>query len=143
MKTLLVDDNKVNVKLLKTFLSPYGHCDTADRGKEALHCFNNAYSEEDPYDLICLDIMMPEIDGHTVLSEIREIEDEKGIPTYNKTIIIMVSAADEKGNVIKAFKGQCDAYLKKPVKKNDLLKHLYLLKLVDADTLARKILKIE
>ncbi len=112
MKTLIVDDNHVNVKLLKAFLLPYSDCDTSENGKEALECFHDAHSFGNPYDLICLDIMMPEVDGHTVLYEIRKIEDEKAVSSDERTKIIMISAANEKGNVIKAFKGQCDAYLK-------------------------------
>ncbi len=143
MKTLIVDDDLSTVALFKGFLSPYGECTSATNGNDALNRFNKALKEDKPYDLICLDISMPDIDGHEVLSEIRSLEDEINIPSSEKVKVFMVSAESKKANLLRAFKGQCDAYLPKPVGKNELLKEVYLAGLVDAETLVRNLLGIE
>ena len=78
VKFLIVDDDPACRRLLKHFLSPYGHCDLAFDGREAIAAVRIAMDNESPYDLICLDIMMPEMDGQTALREIRGLEEEKG-----------------------------------------------------------------
>ncbi len=143
MKTLIVDDDMSTVAIFKGFLSPYGECASATNGNDALNVFINALEENEPYDLVCLDISMPEMDGHEVLSEIRRMEDASRLPSSKRVKIFMVSAEPKKTNLLKAFKGQCDAYLPKPISKDDLLKQVYLMELVDADTLVRKLLEIE
>ncbi|MCP4683001.1 MAG: response regulator [Desulfobacterales bacterium] len=142
MKTLIVDDDLSTIALLQGFLSPYGECASATNGKDALNSFVKALVGNEPYDLICLDISMPDMDGHQVLSELRSFEDEISVPSNRKVKVFMVSAESKKTNMFKAFKGQCDAYLPKPVGNNDILKQVYLMGLVDADTLVRKLLEI-
>ncbi len=78
MKTLIVEDDFICRKLLQTFLSGYGATDVAANGVEALLAVSQAINEDEPYDLICLDILMPELDGHKVLKQIRADEEVKG-----------------------------------------------------------------
>lgn len=69
MKTLIVDDDDPSSAVLpKGFLSPYGDCDIVDNRKAAIDSFSNAFHGNNPYNLICLDITMPEMDGNMVLS---------------------------------------------------------------------------
>ncbi len=143
MKTLIVDDDASSAVLLKGYLLPYGECVTAADGKEAMDRIYRAFAEDSFCDLICLDISMPKMDGHAVLSEVRRIEDKKGLPSSDRAKVIMASAAPKKKNVLQAFNAQCDAYLPKPVNKNDVFKEIYLLGLVDADSLLKKLLNIE
>ena len=142
MKTLIVDDSATNAELLELFLTPYGACRIVSNGKEALECFSAALDERAPYNLVCLDIMMPEMDGQTVLKELRRIEEEKGIFGLDGAKVVMTTAADVREHMMRAFKSQCDGFISKPVTKNELLKHVYNLGLVDADTLVRGLLKI-
>lgn len=75
-----------------------------------------------PYDLILLDIMMPEMDGQEVVKEVRRVEEEKWGIIYPKGIkIIMTTALDDPKNVVTAFKSLYDAYLVKPVTEESLL----------------------
>ncbi len=143
MRTMIVDDSKTNAELLEAFLLPFGGCDLVSRGEEALERFSEALDHGEPYQLICLDIMMPEMDGHAVLREMRRKEEEAGIDMLERVRIIMTTAADLRENVMRAFKEQCDSYIIKPIMRMELLKHIYRLGLVDADTMVRHLLKIE
>ncbi len=134
MKALIIEDNRIDAMVLKRAIAPYGVCDIADNGKEALEEFRKALEGEETYDLICLDILMPEMDGHGVLSEIRKIEEKKGIPNTEAVKVIMVSAASFEDNIAKAFKGKCDAYLEKPIDKTALLQYLYDFGWIDFDS---------
>ena len=120
MKILIVEDDFSSRKLLQSFLSAYGESDVAANGKEALSAFVLAHDEEKPYDLICLDIMMPEMNGQDTLKEIRRIEDEKGIYGSKAVKIIMTTALGDSKNVLGAFKSQCDGYIRKPIEKEKL-----------------------
>ena len=124
MRTLIVEDDFTSRRLLIGLLAPYGNCDIAIDGKEAVEAFLLAWEGNHPYDLICLDIMMPEMDGQEVLEEIRKLEAEKGIDERSRVKIIMTTVLDDRENIVKAFKGQCEAYLIKPIDKEKLLQEV-------------------
>lgn len=130
MKTLIVEDDFVSRRLLQAFLSPYGVCDIAVNGCEALVAFSLAVEENAPYDLICLDIMMPEMDGYEVLKEIRKIEEERGVSGLSGVKIIMTTALSDPKNIMMAFKEQCEDYLIKPVEKMKLINKIQKLGLI-------------
>lgn len=77
MRILIAEDDLASRKVLYKFLSNYGECDITIDGMEALEAFMLAWDEGKPYDLICLDIMMPELDGVKTLKTIRDIENQK------------------------------------------------------------------
>lgn len=124
MKILIVEDDFTSRLLLQKILSSYGECHIAVNGKEAMDAFGLALSEGHPYHLICLDIMMPEMDGMEVLSTIRSMEEENGVNSSAGVKIIMTTALGDPKNVVGAFKSLCDAYLVKPVNKSKLLDYL-------------------
>lgn len=123
MKILIVEDDFISRMLIQRILSPYGKCDIAIHGKEALDAFEMAWTEEQPYQLMCLDIMMPEMDGQEVLRQIRTRESEMGIDpgSQNSVKIIMISALVDPENFFKAFRNGCETYLAKPIDKQKLL----------------------
>jgi two-component system chemotaxis response regulator CheY len=133
MKTLIVEDDFTSRLLLQTFLAGYGECHVAVNGTEAVAAFREACSKGQSYDLICMDIMMPEMDGQTALKEIRAIEEARGINPNHGTKVIMTTALDDIRNVVEAFKGLCDAYLFKPIDTAKLLQHLKNMKLIKED----------
>ena len=133
MRTLIVEDEFTSRKLLQSLLAPYGHCDIAVDGKEAIEAFRLAWKENHPYDLICLDIMLPKMDGQEALNEIRRLEAERGIHGLSRVKIIMVTALGDSENIMKAFKGQCEAYLVKPIYKEKLLKEIRPLGLLEQE----------
>jgi len=78
MKCLIVEDDFTARKLLQTHLSEYGDCFVAVNGQEAVDAVLEALEQRHPYDLICLDIMMPGMDGQQTLQAIRQLEQEYG-----------------------------------------------------------------
>ncbi len=105
---LLVDDEQRMLDLLDLYLSPQGyHCKKAISGTEAIK-----QVEEEHFDLILLDIMMPQFDGWKTCKEIREISE---VP------IIMVTARDQKTDIVKGLKIGADDYITKPFDEDELL----------------------
>ena len=122
MKTLVVEDDFISRLVLQKMLTPLGQCDTAVNGNEAVQAFEIAFDEKQPYDLICLDIMMPEMDGKEALKLIRQKEKEYGIEPSNEAKIIMITALDTPKEVIDAFyRGGCTSYLVKPIEKSRII----------------------
>ena len=125
MKTLIVEDDFTSRLLLQKILSPFGECTLATNGEEAVQAFMDSKTQSAaPYDLICLDIMMPGMDGQTALGKIREIEKDVGIEHGKGAKIIMMTALKDKKNVMTAFYEFCDAYMVKPIDKAKLMEHL-------------------
>lgn len=122
MRILIVDDEPSLRRLLEVMLQPYGQIDLACDGNEALASYLRALETETPYDLICLDIMMPGMDGQQALKEIRRVEAARGIVPGAEVKIIMISCQDTPSAVIEAYyRGGCSSYLVKPVNKAKLL----------------------
>ncbi|HYB19358.1 MAG TPA: response regulator [Thermodesulfobacteriota bacterium] len=124
MKILIVEDDFVSRRILQKYLSPLGICEMAVNGREALSAFSLAWEEGEPYRLIFLDIMMPEMDGKEVLKSIRSMEMEKKVPEQDRAKIVMTTALNDPTNVLEAIKSQCNDYLVKPIEKKKLLEKL-------------------
>lgn len=130
MRILIVEDNHICCKVNQKILSSYGECDTAVDGEDALHAFKLAYIENRPYDLVCMDIMMPSVNGQESLEQIRAIEKELAIEPAKEVKVIMISALGYPKNVMEAFNGGANAYIVKPINKRILQEKLKELKLV-------------
>ena len=130
MKVLIAEDDFASRKFMMKHLSQYGECDVTVDGMETIDAFLMATEDGKPYDLICLDVMMPVLDGYQALKAIRDIEKEKKIPDDKMVKIIMMTALNEERNVKKAFELGCTVYSAKPVdlkKLDDVLKKMNLL----------------
>ncbi|WP_069789865.1 SpoIIE family protein phosphatase [Cyanobacterium sp. IPPAS B-1200] len=104
---LAVDDNENNRELLYSQLTREGYAvSTAINGKQALEMI-----AQKEYDLILLDLLMPEIDGYQVLETLKQDPQKKYIP------VIMISALDEMDNVIRCIEIGAEDYLPKPFNK--------------------------
>ncbi len=104
-KILIVDDNKVNRILLGRGVEQDGHrIATAENGKQALDMLKS-----DPYDLVLLDIEMPEMNGYQVLEACLQDNELRNLP------IIMTSSLDEIDAVVKCVELGAEDYLNKPV----------------------------
>jgi len=130
MKTLIVDDDIFNCKLLQSILKDYGECSIAMSGISAIQLFEEALKGNEHFDLICLDIMMPEKDGYETLREMRTLEQKLGTLLSKRSRIIMVTALEEQENKTKAFYENCDGYLVKPVERKLLEEMLSKMKLI-------------
>lgn len=122
MKSLVVEDDFVSRKLLQNILAKFGESDIAVNGIEALKVVKSSLQAGEPYDLICLDIQMPELDGHQTLKEIRLLEEGFLSRNPEKEIkVIMTTGVKDKEDVLKAFKEGCEAYIQKPFSQAELL----------------------
>lgn len=130
MKTLLAEDDFASRKFMDKYLSQFGECDVTVDGEEAVSAFMMALEDDIPYDLACLDVMMPVMDGYQVLKAIRDIEKEKKVPADKRVKVIMTTALNEERNVKKAFELGCEAYSGKPIDIENFEKVLKKLKLI-------------
>ncbi len=121
MKCLIVEDDFISGKLLETYLADHAECFVACDGPEAVEAVVDALDFGQPFDLICLDVMMPGMSGHEVLTEVRRIEAERGIGGLDGVKVIMTTALDDSGNIMGSFREGCEAYVVKPVCKDKLL----------------------
>ena len=115
MRILLAEDDFVTRKFMTGFLSKYGECDVTVDGMEAVDAFMMALEDGEPYDLVCLDIMMPVMDGYQALMGIRNLEKERNIPQEQAAKVIMTTALNEEKNVKMAFELGCSVYSGKPI----------------------------
>jgi len=130
MKILIADDNYASRRLLKVYLKEYGECVFAVNGIETVDAFKLAHQGNDPFQLICLDIMMPEMDGVEALRQIRAYETEHGIPDEKRCKIVMTTALDDRKDIIESFNEGCEGYLIKPVEEMQIAKVLNQLGLI-------------
>lgn len=114
-RILIVEDDMVSRKFLSKFLSRYGDCDLVVDGLEAIDAYLMAIKEDFPYDLICLDVMMPKIDGIRVLKTIRDLEKQNDLTENERSKIIMTTVLGETQIVQSAFDYGCNAYASKPI----------------------------
>ena len=128
MKVLIAEDDFASRKFMLRFFEKYGECDVTVDGKEAVEAYKMAIECGEPYDLICLDIMMPEMDGHQALKTIRKIEEESGIAEDER---VMTTALSETRHVTKAFENGCTAYAGKPINQDKLEAMLKKFKLIE------------
>ena len=124
VKTLIVEDDASIRILLQRILEKYGECHFAENGAQAVEVFADARAFGNPFDLVCLDIMMPEMDGHEALRRMRTIEEQHGIMALNGATIIMITALNDYRAVSDAYSGLCTEYLVKPFEKARLLELL-------------------
>lgn len=115
MKILIVEDDLLSRKFLYKAMSEYGECDITVDGMEGLDAYMIALNEGIPYKLICLDIMMPKVDGIKVLRTIREIERQKNIFGDDRVKIIMTTALNDAEIVKNSFDSGCEVYAAKPI----------------------------
>ncbi len=124
MKILIAEDDLLSCNMLQKLLSPHGECKVATNGLEAIEAYQEACLEKRPYDLICLDIMMPRMDGNEVLHRIRQLEAKNRVSEKNRVKVIMITALADRKNVTLAALGKCEGYLVKPIGKANLSEKL-------------------
>jgi two-component system chemotaxis response regulator CheY len=119
LNILIAEDDNASRRILQSFLEPYGKCTVTTNGLEAIDAYNQALREGTIFDLICLDIMMPKVDGVKVLEVIKERE--RRLPEgHPKTIILMLTALGKTQLVKEAIAHGCDGYLTKPILREEL-----------------------
>ncbi len=120
-KILVVDDVLANRTLIVDTLHDYANCDIATNGKEAIEAVNLSL-HKDKYDLILLDIAMPEMDGLEFLKLLRANELKNGTQLGDGIPVIMVTAF--KDPVLESFNEGVDDYIVKPVDPDLLIRKI-------------------
>jgi two-component system chemotaxis response regulator CheY len=120
MHILIVEDDMASSRLLARFLQHVGEIHAAMDGEAGLDAFRTAFTENRPFNLVLLDIMMPKLDGQGVLKEIRMFETQHAVAAMNAAKIIMTTALNDKVNFVAALP-RCDAYLTKPIDRTQLM----------------------
>jgi two-component system chemotaxis response regulator CheY len=125
MKFLVVEDDFGSRRLLQALLKPYGTSDVVVDGEEAVEAFRLAWEENDPYHVVFLDIMMPNVDGQEALRRIRELESNIGVADRDQVDVIMTTALEDPKNVVEAYyHGGASGYLVKPIDRESLYAEL-------------------
>jgi len=131
MKTLIVEDDLTSRLLLQEFLKEYGPIQIAVDGEGAIGAVRAASEAGEFFDLICLDIMLPEMNGIEVLRQLREREEARGIMHSQGSKMLMITALGDIKNVMAAYSNLCDGYLTKPLAKAQFQEELRRLKLIE------------
>ncbi len=130
MRILVAEDDLASRRFLAKFLSEFGQCDLAVDGMAALDALMLSLQEEKPYNLVCLDIMMPKVDGVRVLKALRDFEARRGIRPEQRAKVIMTTALAEARYVQNAYAIGCEAYAAKPIDLHELRALLVKLELI-------------
>jgi len=106
-------DNRI---VLQEILSGYAEVHSCVDGSEAVLAYRRALERDDPYDLVCMDVLMPVMGGIEALELIRREEPTilRGLVRGSPKVIV-TTAADDKDTISQAFHGLCDAYVVKPI----------------------------
>lgn len=121
MFSLVVDDEFVALNKMVAMLWPFGQCDAATNGQQALDLFRQALDKRCPYHLVTIDINMPDPNGITLLGMLQHEERSRGAARSKK---IIVTADGTSANVLAALTGQCDGFIVKPVRQAVLMEKL-------------------
>lgn len=130
MKILIAEDDYVSRKFLYKFLSKYGECDVTVDGMETIEVFMMSLESKEYYDLICLDIMMPEVDGIKALKTIRKLELERNVSESDRAKIIMTTALNSTDNIFTSYESGSEAYAVKPIDTEKLIDVMRKLSLI-------------
>ena len=129
LKSLVAEDDATSRALLQAFLSRYGECQIASDGKEAVDAARLARENRDSFDLICMDLRMPTMEGQEAIREIRKHEAATG--ALRPTKIIVTTAHSDMESITTALLARCNSYLVKPIDTKKLLVELETLGLVE------------
>jgi two-component system chemotaxis response regulator CheY len=131
MKALIVDDDFYSRNMIHEILRSVAHCDIAVNGEEAIEAFRQGLVDKSPYDLVCLDLLMPELDGQQALREIRNMEQEFGVSPHKEAKVIVTTMLDDEKETHDAFfLGGATSYLVKPIDEEKLMSEVKSLGLV-------------
>jgi two-component system chemotaxis response regulator CheY len=133
IKALVVEDVHFIGLIIQRVIAPYGECDMAQTGMEAIDKFTQAFLYHNPYNLICLDILLPGMDGFEVLHSIRKFEDEINLSPESRVKVIMISTFNDQSTVRRARTAGCDRYIAKPFSMKKILEEIQSLGLIETE----------
>lgn len=117
MRALIVDDQHVSRMKVQKIMESFCQADAVDCGQAAIDAFEKALATDAPYDLVTLDISMPDMDGRRVLQIMRKLEILNEISKERRAKILMITSSSDRDTVITSIQSGCDDYLVKPLNK--------------------------
>ena len=114
MRILIADDETISREKLRLIMTHFGDAEAVESGDAALKAYEKAHKEKKPYNLIMLDINMPDKNGIQVLLEIRASETILNLSDKEKAIVLMVTSITDKVHIISCVKAGCDSFIAKP-----------------------------
>lgn len=130
IRILLVEDEQIHQEYIKSFLQQQAlHADEAETIQEAASALRSALAQNMPYNLLLIDIMLPDGTGHDLL-ELLTRDDYLCIYKSINARLIMITAMGELKHSAGAFAEGCDPYLVKPVREEQLLSLLKRFKIL-------------
>lgn len=130
MKILIAEDDSKSRNNLFDLLSQYGECDLVIDGMETMDAYLISLMENDPYDLIYLNMFIPKVEGIKILKAIRDIENQRIKEEYHSTVIIS-SLLENIDEAEKIFDIGIDGYIIKPIKSERVLALLNELSMIN------------
>ena len=115
--------------ILEKLLEPYGECRIAKNGAEAIDAFHQAFAEKRPFDLVCLDMGLPDLDGLDVLAKLRAIEAVRGVQKDKKVPVVAITAASDT-ETVRSVVEMGNGYIVKPVSREKVVENLVRLGLI-------------
>ena len=128
MRTLIIDDEQPLRSALYKVFSSLGVCDQAEDGAQGLMLIKMAL-EKEPYDLIVLDIVLPELSGQRIIKKLRELEAKAGIDPLKEAKVVVVSGRQDEPTLLQAFRNGATGWVNKPINPAKLLNNLKNLKI--------------
>ncbi|MDO9631551.1 MAG: response regulator [Humidesulfovibrio sp.] len=125
MRVLIVDDDFYSRVMLHDMMRPVAECHIAVNGEEAVGAFKKALEDGRPYDLVCMDLVMPEMDGQQALREMRGYEEDLGLSDMKRCKVVVISMLEDSRETNDAFfLGGADCFLVKPIEEERFMDEL-------------------
>jgi two-component system chemotaxis response regulator CheY len=122
LNILIVEDSVSAQKKLQSILCPYAKCTLAANGAQAINIVEKSFKAGKHFDLIVMDVIMPELDGLSAAKEIRELEEKYDIQPANRQTIIILTVVKKPANILQAqYQCGADAYIAKPYTQDNVL----------------------
>jgi two-component system chemotaxis response regulator CheY len=122
MRILIVEDDHANQLFLKKVLEQSGDCVAVSDGAAGVQAYADAAAKGEPFGVVIMDIMLPEMSGLTAIDRIREYEALHPRTIPRPAHVVVVTATSDSQDIIHAYcSGNVFAYMKKPLLREDLL----------------------
>lgn len=130
MDFLIIEDDAITAMVLEEMLSEFGKSEVVENGIFGLEKIEDKLKSKESFDVVFLDIMLPERSGQDILADIRNLDEKYNRKGLDMTKVIMSTALDDYENIKKAFNNLCEGYIIKPFDKEKITKAL-----IDIDVL--------
>ena len=121
MKTLVIDAEEALKESICNIFATKGACDSANDGNMGLELIKQAFNLNSPYELIILDIVLPEVDGHTIIKKIRAWELAGNIDPLMEAKIVVMSRRRDEPTILQAFRNGATGWINKPASAEDVM----------------------